>query len=1157
MEKRNAHRSGIALVLVSALLSLLAFLGVAFVRATGLSARAAESGSARAGADLALESGLAYAQGRSGREIGYPPTLALAGNRGDDWTFRSGIISRLDGAANISFSHGESWVDADGNGAFDPGEAYLDADGDGRFSARTGRLRRGSRGDPETFSLKLVSPGGLYRVNAFGVSPRLGDNLGAILFAPGEVPERVDRAYGEGEPIEISALGRHLVSGEDQNRNGFLDREDRNGNGVLDPGEDVNNSGFLDPGEDVNGNGRLDPGEDVNRNGILDSEDANGNGQFDVPRPSGGYRSLDEVRAVLAAAGYGSAQIEKVIPFIYLGAHDWWDETAETVELATAPREILEALWRYAAFKPFRELKDLNRDWNSNEWLDLPYGRSGDAIPYSSSSYGASVMIYPDEASRLADWAIAFRAAWQRSSWLAFRRSLLVAATPPGGPGSLFETDTAPLMAWPEAAWGWARAKADAAFFAVSPEGNPFGVSANERHWGIDHGPLPNPLGTITRPFVGVGDRSGFPFPTPAGSAAWSGSPYADRLGYDYGSVTQRLTLAPPTQMKVEALGRSGRARAAATAILRVAEKLEFTVQEDFENTVNGGIAQKWIPRGIRVIDPGNRNERRRVVPDVVENLSMVGGPPTLDVSQRGAVTGPTFNPNGCSSMDASQTSGFVALAGKHTTHQGGLLYWPFQADDIRIPLTGRSDLENEWKTQSRNPPPYVPPSLAYNDLHSNIAPISPWQTQVRNTSDAVCSPFRFPPLTNGGSMEDFSIEFWTGGTGSVFLMEGEAAIDPLNPIPADQRKIALSVERNPGVDASGNPGTRFKVGFVAPCNGTIRVEDDEPGLPRPPPESAYNFGHFQFQCEAFYRQIDPGDPNLPGDERVSLGIDHIVITLENVLEMERDLNGDGWAPGVVVPGVGQRVGDDWNGSGVQDLCRNLTFTVYINGIEAGKTNDIDQTIENIRPRYLFGGRGNGSAPYAMSENEAGERLRYFSVTGDELKFYDTVTRANPPAGLGVTDAVLKLGDVRQRYELGRFVLPAGPKGDACNPEFVSPMYDFGPGANARILCAGWTGVPAGDPFGTERVGMTVKVGAPRLVGAVRTVDGPELEPTEMLTGPDPFAGYGPFDSLAWSIEFSNLQPAFEMPLYATPLCESVWMLVQRRGRSPAWIERN
>ncbi|HYS79042.1 MAG TPA: hypothetical protein VEO94_09395, partial [Candidatus Dormibacteraeota bacterium] len=63
---------------------------------------------------------------------------------------------------------------------------------------------------------------------------------------------------------------------EDQDCDGHLDLyyEDKNHNGILDPGEDIDGDNRLDYiDEDRNHNGVLDPGEDRNGNGILDTYD--------------------------------------------------------------------------------------------------------------------------------------------------------------------------------------------------------------------------------------------------------------------------------------------------------------------------------------------------------------------------------------------------------------------------------------------------------------------------------------------------------------------------------------------------------------------------------------------------------------------------------------------------------------------------------------------------------------------------------------------------------------------------------------------------------------------------------------------------------------------------------------------------------------------
>lgn len=72
--------------------------------------------------------------------------------------------------------------------------------------------------------------------------------------------------------------------------------EDVNSNGVLDPTEDKNGNGILDTTtEDTNGNGILDAGEDVNGNGVIDTttEDTNGNGKLDLAEDQNGNGILD------------------------------------------------------------------------------------------------------------------------------------------------------------------------------------------------------------------------------------------------------------------------------------------------------------------------------------------------------------------------------------------------------------------------------------------------------------------------------------------------------------------------------------------------------------------------------------------------------------------------------------------------------------------------------------------------------------------------------------------------------------------------------------------------------------------------------------------------------------------------------------------------
>ncbi len=97
---------------------------------------------------------------------------------------------------------------------------------------------------------------------------------------------------GNGVLMMANASTLNLAQlGEDVNSNGVLDlSEDTNGNNVLDPSEDLNGNGTLDVSEDTNNNGILDAGEDTDGDGVLDTitEDTNGNGILDAGEDTNG-----------------------------------------------------------------------------------------------------------------------------------------------------------------------------------------------------------------------------------------------------------------------------------------------------------------------------------------------------------------------------------------------------------------------------------------------------------------------------------------------------------------------------------------------------------------------------------------------------------------------------------------------------------------------------------------------------------------------------------------------------------------------------------------------------------------------------------------------------------------------------------------------------
>lgn len=1104
---------GIVLILVSGLLTVLSFLGVLMLQAANLSGPTAEARGEKCRAGLAAESALAYAAGRLSQEVGYPPQGTTSSNRCDDWTFREGTAAPLDGTRNPSFGRGEAWTDlGTPDGVYQPNNdnlapgVWTDLDGDGKFSAWSGRLRASEGPFGETFALKVVSTGGLFPVNfqpdpTWWTAPdpalaRLGDNLGAVLFADGEVPERVDRSYTvggrTGEPIRISALGRHLLFGEDLNANGLLNA-----------------------GEDANGNGLLDPG-----------------------RPRYGYRDLKQVEAALTARGYAASQVQAVLPYMDLGPYESRSGAAAAsaqIELATAPPAMLQALWNYACFTPSNDTFALRK--SATEWLGLPYPRSGDALDYTQGTAGASVMIYPDEAEALVEWALEFRRTPQRGSWLAFRRELCGQAAP--APASrFFQADVAPLLAagWPEAAWGWARAKADAAFYAVCREGNLTSDITNWKTWGIDPGPG-LPPGGICRPFVGIETWMPMRFPVPADTGPWPSSPYRNTLHTDGPPLLHALTLAPPTHYRVWASARAGGAQAVAGGKLKAAERLELTDQVDFENLSVWSPYPGLAARGIAIIDLSNKNARRRTVSDSVPNLAEAAPPFAPPAPFRGAVSGPAFNPNGTSDYSGLQEGGFVALAGKYTAHQWASLYWPFQPDDQPRLWPYQ---EAEWRTQTRGGGAAVPPTLYKNVPSSSAGGASPWSFGVADTNGDACTPFDFPSWTNGATMRDFSVELWMKGNGVAFELEADAVL----PSDDEQNDIVLQIERQTDLGGADEKGKLYTVTFKAPSTSDITVADDDPrDMLMPPPAAAYHYGGYMIEFTAFVPDVDIGDPALPDDDRVGLGMDHVVVTVENVEESE-DANGNG----VLDPR------EDTNGDGVIGPKKNLAVTLHVNGVLAGSKKDSESISENVRSRFLRAGRAYPSHPRATREDLSLQEVRLIRFTGDEVKLYDDeIRRAD-----GTTDVVLRETDARERFRLGRFFLPPDPFPSPRNPEFVSPAFDLG--VPARVRCVGWTGLPSADPSGTERVGMTVKAGVPALTAGVPSVNGPELKGTLELSDASHLAAGGlggPVQMLGFSVELYNLDPSDNSPLYATPLFEGIWFHIQGRGRTPAWVERD
>ncbi len=1152
--------TGIVLVLVSGLLTALSLVSVVLVRLARFTAAADAARLEKVRADIVAESGMSYAASRLSQGIGYPLSILQEpspDNRGDDWTFRDGLETDLANAVNVSYGHGEIWRETGGApGTYDAGlddvsvsGAWTDLDGDGKFSAWSGRLRGDGGGIKAPFALKIVAANSLFPVNfsatsvgaaAKGRLMRFGDNLGAVLLPPdGSVPERVDRAYQNGEPVRISALGRHLC-------------------------------------------------ENIKK----------------------GYSSIDEIRKTLAGYGYPPAAIDEVIPYIDLGpCDDSAGQGVYAVNLSTASPEILQALWVYASREPSGEILSYVKNNsagtggsggsggpgglggtggpskpppggpNFSEWLGSAYGSPGWRGGGDASYANSGVMIFPDEAALLAGWALEFRKTDKRSSWQAFRESLCARSRPDtafsGSSGvPLFAADTAPLLAagWGEAACVWARAKADAAFYAAFPDMVPTSdAPRNWGDWGIDPGPGAPPAGVV-RHFLGVAGETGFDFPVPAGTGSWNVNPYTGSANSSPVAAFA-LTLAPPAIHIVETAARSGRASARASGRFRSAETIEFSSQEDFENAGLASAA-RWAARGITVLDypnPGSRNWRRREVFDAVEDFANGGfvGPPA---PFRGAVTGPVFNPNGRVQgyiagipvpVGADASRGFIGLAGRYTGNQGADLSWHMLADDTAAAV---SVPEAEWGTQTRKTTVPAPDNL--KDVNAD----NPWVFRYSNgtpgssfsgASACTCWPFDFDPITNGdpaAGMKSWTVECWaTGNTSDVFVLEGNAV-----QANGSEKLISIRINRSLSFEEAGSPpvwgpGYRYTATFRAPANSDVRVKNTAAMLVR----NWANDDVYDFVLDAFVPKVSVGNPD-PLNDRVDAGAHHVVLTFENATRNEdvngngtvddwEDMNGDG---DLVDPA---NTGPDFPG---EDLWNDLKMCLYVDGKSIATASSLDGLKKNVKdPAWFRRGYPYPSFPYPMSRDVPGKRITYFAFNGDEVRLYgkDAVRRVSgitDADGDGVTDEVLKEPDARDRWKLGRYFLPKGAQGAPDNPEFVSPMYVFD--SPVTLVCAGWTGLPTGDlggGGGVERVGIDVKVGEPKN-GPPLYVDGVSLSPTTQLTPPGAFSAMGPLTALGYSVGFFNLQPGNGQPLFETPLFEGVWMQVRRRGHSPAWIGR-
>ncbi len=1180
------RRGGIVLILVSGILTVMALLGAMLVRAAGLSAVIGEARSAGVGAELLAENGLHYAAARLLGEAGYPVLNRIADTRGDDWAYRDSWTRDLAVADNPSYSHGECWtdnaalaangLDDDGDGqidetdevfgAYNPGEwsAAGDTDRNGKFSAWSGRLRGSDGPFSGLFSLKVAPSAALYPLNhgvpeidgaslvtipaGLGLK-RLGDNLGAILLTAANgvaVPHDaigrwdVPGAGGAGEPIRSSRLGTHLLEN----------------------------------------------------------------------RPPGGYATIQQVDDTLASLGYTQAERNLVLPFLELGTGHFIGDAGRPVDplvgedslplpqisLFGTPCEILEANWLYASL-PTSPLLYATHGLCMNATNPPPpappsptpasviprYARApvrpylsggdfdedGSAPPDPDDAGIDKVMIYPDEARRLALWAVDFRETPQRHSWRALRESLFARARLDSAdplflvPGA-GNDDIDPLVAggFVDAAWAWSYAKTELAFHAISRDVPAIDALFSARlSGGLPFAaPRPAEYPSFPRPFSGILHGHYLTdVPRPASSspatawAAWSNdlAPYNSEAMSAWGYAYQPLplTLAPPDNFTIESLARTERGVARSRGSLTTFSRLEFASQEDFENlaswTLAGRGAWTWRMHDLRVIepDPADVEAARRPL------VTWAGR------AYPGVQTGPNYTSRW---LDLSDTQwwgtsdrymediwkGSVGLADLASGPMSAYLYFPFIPDWTSRP-GAEGNPETEF-TSEGNPFVFPVDPATFAATAEGVSFNCPGMLLPWTPPNSFLLPS--PPALLG----DFSIEMFDRTTTTGNLLKIEKLVD--NNEPAKQitldRKAAYRA-----INLGGGPVWTHGIEYTAVFRGEASTHQYKwslqsqmwqagGGVSTPPDHvlKAVAFIPDYLVRDQNHIVITVGKDNIWGSD-APVGMDPEFLGMPPAPLLGRPpMNDSNTSPALpsgetedvkLRPGVG--------GDGKESLVLRL----YVNGLysaypdENGVLHDAlgadgGPAWRDYAPNY----RGN-TAPRCF-RNQAHRPLRFPSnksliVAGDEIRFHDKV--------LPLSTGNLANPGVKDLYGAGRYVVPGAVAGDTV---FRSPVYAFN-GGPRKLLDACAAMIPGErNTLGNDRIGIRVKIQP--CDGAGAPVGSPILagEVEELLD----LRGMGLLEAFQYEIEFYNKSGSLD-PLYETPLFESLWIAVGRTA--PRW----
>lgn len=791
MDKKT---TGVALVLVSGLLTLLMVLASALSGGARAASAGAEGARRAREASLAAESGLAYAAARLSNEktLSYNQDQA---HRGDVWIRFLDEATRLH---NPAYGHGEFWTDLDTDGLHDHGEPQApswDLDGDGRFSAASGRLRGAEGPRRLSFSLQIDALDGLIPLNAGSLEARvelgvantpdhrdlsipvhaglahLLDNLGALVLPAGS-PRRwtaqTGIPLGSGESFTFSHLGRHLIEG----------------------------------------------------------------------RPAGGYRDESDVGAALATLGYTPQEIDAVLPFMDVGPYPVLSEASRhpdpdfymmggggspdglygpchtPVNLTVAPREVLVSLWRHASAMVWKRLFAARAsDWNIGCERTGP---SGGGISFGQlenfTAKTLPVVIYSDEAEAIADDFDA----WRRSApmdWRGFFRRLSQNVP------LLFAKDHANLSGAPDLQASWTQAKAELAFRMAATDlpGNirvgPHPQAA--RGWGIDRDGDPSngiqqaaycwlPAGGVNDATIGHVLDPGF------GSTDYGpGNEYRPFKNVPFFAFPLGGAMAPPHRFLVRSQATARGPWPAETSLagrLAAGERLEFSSQEEFENLQGGAGMSRADIRAVDLHPPEDRRDTRDD-PAAIYGLAGPNRRYPHVASLPGANTR-AYSPDKWSTpfWGFTRLSGALTLAGRERGLKGSRLYWAIKEDfDAQINNGGARTEDRHGDAWHESDGAFLPDEPLTNAIRASASPFCAGGDLPNGPSSPTfsCPPFNGPA---GGEAPLFSIEARMGAGSSIELFNRD------NPDPSLTQWLRLSAAPASLDDGTGveRPGLRF-----------------------------------------------------------------------------------------------------------------------------------------------------------------------------------------------------------------------------------------------------------------------------------------------------------------------------------------------------------